>query len=59
MLQTPDGKWKRDGKEQLMVTQTSAKLNAPLETRIPCQDDHSRIAKVIPGEDGVWYDILL
>ncbi len=58
MLQRPDGKWKRDGKEELMVTQSSAKLNAPLETRIPCQDDHSRIAKVMPGEEGVWYNII-
>ncbi|KAL8744249.1 MAG: hypothetical protein Q9184_008020, partial [Pyrenodesmia sp. 2 TL-2023] len=52
-----DGQWKREGKEQLMVTPDSAILYDHNEDPLGCEDDHSQIAKVKRVEGGAWYAI--
>lgn len=57
MAQTQSGHWKREGKEQFMVTRDGAVLYTANETLVGCDDDHSQIAKVERAEGGAWYAI--
>ena len=54
-----DGSWKREGAPVMMVKPDSAKLFWPREReeRIPCDSDHSQIAKVKRGQSGIYPSI--
>ncbi len=52
-----DGSWKRQGPPVMMVSINSASLNYPRETKIPCNADHSTIAKLKRGEDSPYSTI--
>ncbi|KAL8960924.1 MAG: hypothetical protein Q9193_002450 [Seirophora villosa] len=56
-MEMPDGTWKREGPEVMMVPFDSAKLWFPSEQRIACHTDHSQIAKLKRGQGGAYPDI--
>ncbi|KAL9046536.1 MAG: hypothetical protein Q9206_007057, partial [Seirophora lacunosa] len=56
-MEMPDGTWKREGPEVMMVPFDSAKLWFPSEQRIACHTDHSQIAKLKRGQGGPYPDI--
>ena len=55
--QLQDGQWKRTGPLEWMVTETSACLYLPNETRIPIYANHSMIAKLGDGPDSAYHTI--
>ena len=50
--QGPDGNWARTGAPILMVKHDSAVLGTQYEVAIPCQSNHSELAKLKRGEAG-------
>ncbi|KAL8748381.1 MAG: hypothetical protein Q9184_007347 [Pyrenodesmia sp. 2 TL-2023] len=50
----PDGTWKREGPEEMMVSLDSARLWYPGEKHIACDSDHSHIARLKRGENGIY-----
>lgn len=53
----PDGSWKREGPEEMMVSVDSARQWYPREKLIACDTDHSHIAKLKRGENSIYPDI--
>ncbi|KAI9659984.1 MAG: hypothetical protein M1821_001336 [Bathelium mastoideum] len=52
--QDPDGSWTRTGPEAMMVSEDSARLYLPNEISISANSNHSDIAKINPGESGIY-----
>lgn len=50
----PDGTWKREGPPVTMVSLDSARRWHPRERLIPCEADHTHIAKLKPGGSGIY-----
>ncbi|KAL9009038.1 MAG: hypothetical protein Q9173_005897 [Seirophora scorigena] len=53
----PDGTWKREGPEVMMVPLDSARQWSHREQLIACHTDHSQIAKIKRGQGGAYPDI--
>ena len=53
----PDGKWKREGKPEMMVPLDSARLYHHKEEFVACSADHSQIAKLKRGENSIYWAI--
>ncbi|KAL8914084.1 MAG: hypothetical protein Q9171_001200 [Xanthocarpia ochracea] len=51
------GSWKREGQEEMMVSFDSARQYHPRERCIASDTDHSHIAKLKRGENGIYPDI--
>ena len=49
-----DGSWKREGPPEMMVSQDSAKQWYPREKLVACNADHTQIAKLKRGENGIY-----
>lgn len=56
-MQLRDGKWKRTGPKEMMVTETSACLYLPNEERISIHENHSMIAKLGDGPESRYHAI--
>lgn len=56
--QGPDGKWTRTGPQALMVKHDSAVLGVPYEVSIPCDGNHSELAKLKRGQASNYTSIL-
>ena len=54
LIKDKDGVWKREGPATMMVSQNSAMLHSANEIRVPCHEDHSRIAKLRNTESSVY-----
>ena len=54
LIKDKDGILKREGPPAMMVTQNSALLHAAREIRVPCKEDHSKIAKLKRSESSVY-----
>ncbi|KAL8918019.1 MAG: hypothetical protein Q9208_007617 [Pyrenodesmia sp. 3 TL-2023] len=52
-----DGTWKREGPEEMMVALDSAIQWWPREKLIACDTDHSHIAKLKRGQNGIYPDV--
>ncbi|KAL8903534.1 MAG: hypothetical protein Q9207_003868 [Kuettlingeria erythrocarpa] len=50
----PDGSWKHEGPEEMMVSSDSAKGFYPREKLIACDTDHSHIARIKRGENSIY-----
>ena len=62
LLETPTmkfsgGSWKRTGRAEMMVTESSACLNLPNEDRIAIYANHSMIAKFSDNKGSKYHDI--
>lgn len=53
-VQMPDGSWKREGPPIMMVSLDSARQWYPREELLPCNADHSQIAKLKRGENSIY-----
>ncbi|MCJ1456426.1 hypothetical protein MMC28_006787 [Mycoblastus sanguinarius] len=53
----PDGSWIREGPPIMMVSLDSARLFYPREKLVACNADHSQIAKLERGENGIYPNI--
>lgn len=53
-IQMPDGTWKREGPPIMMVSLDSARQWYPREVLVPCNADHSQIAKLKRGESSIY-----
>ena len=49
--------WKRDGPSAMMVSQNSAMLHSAHELRVPCDEDHTHIAKLKRTEVSLYHII--
>ena len=49
--------WKRDGPSAMMVSQNSAMLHSAHELRVPCDEDHTHIAKLKRTEASLYHII--
>ncbi|KAL9069014.1 MAG: hypothetical protein Q9157_006304, partial [Trypethelium eluteriae] len=56
--QEPDGSWKRTGPEVMMVSEDSARLYLSNEISISASSNHSDIAKISPGEAGIYHPLV-
>ena len=56
-VQMPDGTWKREGPPIMMVSLDSARQWYPREQLVACNEDHSQIAKLKRGENGIYPSI--
>ena len=56
-MQSADGSWKRDGPSAMMVSQNSAMLHSAHEIRVPCDEDHTHIAKLKRTEASLYHII--
>ncbi|KAL9090725.1 MAG: hypothetical protein Q9165_005213 [Trypethelium subeluteriae] len=56
--QEPNGSWKRSGPEVMMVSEDSALLYLPNEIRVSANSNHSDIAKIRPGETGIYHHLV-
>ena len=56
-VQMPDGTWKREGPPIMMVSLDSARQWYPREQFVACNEDHSQIAKLKRGENGIYPSI--
>ncbi|KAI9708387.1 MAG: hypothetical protein M1820_004091 [Bogoriella megaspora] len=54
LIKDKDGFWKREGPPAMMVKQNSAMLHSANEIRLPCNADHSKIAKLERGEESIY-----
>src|ERR1700733_105246 len=54
----PDEKWTRTGPAALMVKHDSAVLSVPNEVPLPCDDNHSELAKLKRGQASNYTSIL-
>jgi hypothetical protein len=54
----PDGEWARTGPEALMVKYDSAVLSVPNEVPVPCDGNHSELAKLKRGQASNYTSIL-
>ncbi|GME51663.1 hypothetical protein M1813_007436 [Neofusicoccum parvum] len=52
-----NGVWKREGEPMMMVAPSSAVMHGPTEKKIASSMDHSQLAKVKKGENGIYPDI--
>ncbi|KAI9688281.1 MAG: hypothetical protein M1820_010293 [Bogoriella megaspora] len=57
VIRKPDGKWSRDEPLQMMVDYQSATRNLSDKQSLPCDRDHSGIAKVERGEASIYPSI--
>ena len=49
-----DGSWRREGQSEMMVSADSARLWYPRENCVACSADHSQLAKLKRGENGIY-----
>ena len=57
ILPQVDGEWKREGPLVLMVAADSARLYTINETPVSAQSDHSEIAKLKKGQNGIFSNV--
>ncbi|KAI9662517.1 MAG: hypothetical protein M1821_008684 [Bathelium mastoideum] len=54
LIKDKDGSLRREGPPTIMVSQNSAMLHSAKEIRVPCNEDHAKIARLKRGEGGLY-----